>query len=184
VIRKILPYILVVFLVLWTGGAAFFIGHILSLKPPPATLHTDAIVVLTGGSKRINTGFDLMRDNTANKMLITGVDSRVTIEKLTSLWNPGEGAPCCVTLDHDARNTRENALMAAKWANETNNIKSIRLITTDYHIPRAMVEFHYALPGVALYPHPVASHNKIFWPLVLQEYNKTLIAWFWLWLTK
>jgi uncharacterized SAM-binding protein YcdF (DUF218 family) len=63
--------------------------------------------------------------------------------------------------------------------------KSIRLITAAYHMPRSLLEFHRAMPGVQVLPYPVFPHQVKQeswwrWPgttnLLVREYNKYLVA--------
>jgi uncharacterized SAM-binding protein YcdF (DUF218 family) len=144
---------------------------------------TDAIVVLTGGPNRIETGLDLLRDGAAQKLFVSGVDPRVTADKLIAAWGGDKNAvSCCVTLGHQAQNTAQNATEARDWA-EKENVRSVRLVTAAWHIPRAWLEFHETLPGVKIVSHPVAASDAEivepwFWITAFAEYNKAiLVSW-------
>lgn len=168
---------------LWLAGFIIF-GIVVNAMTPPATGdNTDAVIVLTGGPERINTGLDLLDSGIAQKLFISGVDSRVTAEELIALWNKDRDAPpCCISLGHKAANTRQNAQETQHWVAE-NNIKSARLVTADYHMPRAFLEFSYTLPDLNIKIHPVASVTYLgkprkFWYYIFEEYHKTLYTWF------
>lgn len=138
---------------------------------------TDAIIVLTGGPDRINTGLDMLAGGVAPRLFISGVNRNVTLEKLLALWNHDiTDVPCCVILGHEARNTNENAREARDWV-MNNDIDTIRLVTADYHMKRALVEFRHALPELSVIPYPVISNRKRPFMLLLNEYNKMLFAW-------
>ena len=90
-----------------------------------------------------------------------------------------------ITLGHVARTTRGNAAEIAAWAREE-QLRSIRVVTAGYHMPRALLELRRALPDAELLPHPVVparlrdpgavSHLRT-WSLLAGEYLKLLGAW-------
>lgn len=166
---------------LWIAGLIGFSVHIKGLRPANFA-HTEAIVVLTGGPDRINTGLDLLAARKADYLFITGVDTRVSAEQLVAIWRHDvKQTPCCIILGHYARNTFENAAEARDWI-KTNNIKSVRLLTADYHMPRAQLAFAAMVPGVELSLHPIASSDAAgsfprYMTLAVREYNKTLLTW-------
>src|ERR1700690_2685445 len=89
----------VILVVLWAAGFACFIHYVDSLVMPDDKIKTDAIVVLTGGANRINTGLDMLDTGLAGKLLISGVGPNVTQEELFSLWrHDSKTVPCCITL--------------------------------------------------------------------------------------
>lgn len=168
----------------WLAGFAAFSFHISTIgeklnKP------ADVIIVLTGGAGRISRGLDLLSRHEGAQVFITGVNSMVTMADIMHMWqgNDPDIVTCCVTLGHQAHNTRQNAAEARKWITGVQGIRSARLVTSNYHMPRAMLEFRQALPGIRLIPSPVAygggpDHDKRnFWLLSFAEYNKTLLTW-------
>jgi uncharacterized SAM-binding protein YcdF (DUF218 family) len=163
--------------VLWLAGLAAFANGIHGQsRIAPARRSADAIIVLTGGPDRVNTGFDLLAKNIAGDLFISGVGSNVTLEQLLALWRQKAGAVpvCCVTLGHEAQNTAQNADETRAWV-ENNNIHSAYLVTADYHMPRALLEFRRALPGLKVHPYPVPSHANGL--MILGEYGKTVLVW-------
>ena len=145
---------------------------------------TDAIVVLTGGSGRLEAGLDLLVDDAADRLFVSGVYQGIDVTTLLEMFreNP-EDLETRVEIGN-ATNTRENATETAVWVS-TVNVRSLRLVTAGYHMPRSMLEFRSVMPSVALYPYPVfPEHVKSdwwLWPgtagLVVKEYNKYLFAW-------
>jgi uncharacterized SAM-binding protein YcdF (DUF218 family) len=143
--------------IFWLAGLFVFVEKI-----PRTTVNTrvtDALVVLTGGPGRITRGSKLLAAQKAGVMLVSGVGVKVPVGDLISTQNlTQQVVDCCVTLGRAARNTRENAIEAAGWAADR-NITSIRLITSDFHIPRSMLEFERRLPHIQIIPEPVSSRN-------------------------
>lgn len=176
-----------IFILPWLIGYFIFMGTIFSQKIQSPEMTTDAIIVVTGGAHRINAGFDLMAEKKARQMLISGVDERVTLPDLLSFWNGTDSEntdlstiECCVTLGHAAENTNSNAQEARDWLYH-NNLYSVRLVTSDYHMPRTSLAFRLALPDITIYKHPVknpdlAGFNVDKIMIGFREYNKTLLT--------
>ena len=138
---------------------------------------TDAIIVLTGATNRIDEGIKLLSEEKSEKLFISGVNKEIDdIRKITTF----EGnIPCCVELGYKAENTSENATETHEWILDK-NIKTIRLVTSNYHMMRSMLEFRKTLPDIKIIPHPVvpkdfAAWKKEFWPITFSEYNKTIL---------
>lgn len=167
----------------WSVGLSRFVGHI-PTRPPAATGATDAIVVLTGGSGRLDAGLDLLDAGQAQKLFVSGVYRGVDVAALLRLsqGNP-DHLQCCIALGHVASNTRENALETADWM-QRQGYRSLRLVTANYHMPRSLVEFQRQMPTVDITQYPIVSENvdlTRWWRpatalLLVSEYNKYLIA--------
>jgi uncharacterized SAM-binding protein YcdF (DUF218 family) len=168
--------------VLWAAGFVCFVHYVGSLVPPDDKIKTDAIVVLTGGANRINAGFDMLDRELAGKLLISGVGPNVSQENLLSRWRSDvKTPPCCITLGRLAHNTAQNAAETRQWA-EKENVHSMRVVTAAYHMPRAWLEFHAAMPAAEILlcpaPPPREGYEKEnFFLLAFSEYNKTLATW-------
>jgi uncharacterized SAM-binding protein YcdF (DUF218 family) len=144
---------------------------------------TDAIVVLTGGSGRLESGFELLREGKGKKLFVSGVNRHVDLADLLRATKIAPGwAACCVVLGHHADNTRENALETARWMRRE-GYKRLRLVTAWYHMPRSLLEFARAMPDIEIVPHPVFPEEfkpTRWWTergnalLVLREYGKYL----------
>ena len=149
------------------------------------TSKTSAIVVLTGGSGRVNEGLALLDKDLAVKLFVSGVYRGLDVRKLLQLArrNPTD-LESRIGIGN-AVDTIENASETASWSSR-NHISSLRLVTAAYHMPRSMLEFRHAMPGMRIVPNPVfPDHVKQdewwAWPgttaLFISEYNKFLMAW-------
>jgi uncharacterized SAM-binding protein YcdF (DUF218 family) len=176
--------VLLVLVSLWLGGLVWFVRGLDRPTADPDRV-TDAIIVLTGGSLRVESGFELLAEGKARKLFISGVHPGVDTAEMLGLRH---GAPdwveCCVVLGHAADNTVGNALESAAWLRQE-NYRSIRLVTASYHMRRAMLEFRRVLPpDVLIIAHPVfpaaARASGFAWPgpgrVVIVEYVKYLGA--------
>lgn len=165
-------------IVLWLCGYVGYSIIIIKTQPNNSTEKTDALIVPTGGaSHRIKEALTLHANNVSDKIFITGVHADVTVNDIKEMHDAGL-PECCIILDHKARTTIENAKETAKWA-KNNNIVSMRLITTSYHMPRAYQEFKAQLPYTKILKHPVkagtpSEKTVAFWRLTFREYNKFL----------
>jgi len=166
-VRRILSLILL----LWALGFAVFVVGL----PGPATFsETDAIIVLTGGENRIERGITVLEAGQAQRMLVSGVNRTVRpIELAEETGAPEALFDCCIDLGQEAVDTRSNGEEGARWVRE-NQFTSVRLVTTDWHMPRARFELLRELDdGVALLSDAVPS-DPSFMQLFL-EYNKYLL---------
>lgn len=182
---------------LWAGGLIWFVRQ-MPERPGTSTVSTDAIVVLTGGSGRIEYGMELLAAGRARKLFISGVEGAVSPERLIARSSPEialrveelrvergrGGAENVVMLGFDARNTIGNAAEARRWMREQ-GLKSLRLVTASYHMPRALLEFRFALPDARIVPDPVFPadfkqnswwHDATSFHLVMREYHKYIAA--------
>jgi uncharacterized SAM-binding protein YcdF (DUF218 family) len=119
----------------------------------------DGIVVLTGAASRIPDAIELLAAERGKRLLITGVHratSAKEIARLTPLYS--KFFTCCIDLDRSALNTFGNALETRRWAHE-HNFTSLIIVTSNWHMPRAMAELEHQLPEVRLIPYPVMSEK-------------------------
>jgi len=163
--------LLAVSLLGWMLGVIWFAGL---LPQPLDSRPTDAIVVLTGGAGRIDRGIALLEADTAKRMLISGVDRSVRPGELAAEYDTPEALfACCITLGREAIDTRSNAIETARWL-ERRDYKTVRLITTDWHMRRAALELRQALPErVAIVYDAVPSRPSL--TILVREYNKYLL---------
>ena len=180
----------IVVLLLVTGGAWVY-GLVRFAEMIPETVadadtSTDAIVVLTGGSERLSTGLQLLADNKAGKVFVSGVHESVDIaELLKTAGIPLDELEARVETGHGAQDTAGNAVETAAWMRD-HGYHSLRLVTASYHMPRSLLEFRFALPEATVVPHPVFPDNVKrergwLWPgttaLIIGEYHKFMLAW-------
>jgi uncharacterized SAM-binding protein YcdF (DUF218 family) len=145
----------------------------------------DGIAVLTGGVARIDEAMELLAEGKAKRVLITGVNRTTTTDELKELASQGDQYfSCCVDIDKEARNTIDNATETSQWV-ALNHYGSIIVVTSNYHMPRALAELARVMPGVTLIPYSVVDnsvHLERWWTypgttrLLLSEYLKYLPA--------
>ena len=147
---------------IWLVGWVLFTISVTHAKPEKPGKQVEAIVVVTGGTGRIHHALDLLAEGNADKLFISGVNEDVQHTDIIAGWNefraeaslPVLSEPCCIELGYTAKDTTGNALEIKKWVEE-NGITSIRLVTSNYHMPRAYMEVRNHLPpDTAIYRHP------------------------------
>ncbi|QNM82119.1 YdcF family protein [Sphingomonas sabuli] len=156
---------------------AYLLGFMLfavTLGDPADAEKTDAVVVITGGSGRIEHAVDVLADGHAKRLLIAGTDPAVTKPDLVErLGGKGRLMRCCVDLGSESVDTRSNAEEAKRWL-DRRNYKSLRLITSDWHMRRARYEFRRVLgDGYTVLPDAVRSEPGF--RVLFGEYNKYLL---------
>jgi uncharacterized SAM-binding protein YcdF (DUF218 family) len=140
-------------LLIYLAGFLLFLAR---LPETPAGARADGIVALTGGNARLDTAVSLLEHGAGKRLLISGVGMET--EKAT-LGRMAEGGPrfdCCADIGYTAEDTHGNAEEAAEWARE-NKFRSLIIVTARYHMPRAMREFHAAMPDALLTAYPVEN---------------------------
>lgn len=155
-------------------------------KSGSARPKTDGIVVITGGQQRLADGMHLLQNGHGKALLVSGVGQGVSkailAEELELEGSARTLLDCCVTLEFQATDTRGNALAAAKWLSD-NKFQSLRLVTANYHMPRATYVFTSKMPNVELYFWPVIPSDltlRTWWQkpdivrLLAREYAKYL----------
>ena len=168
-----------------------FKEKILILQKTPINL-SSKIVILTGGTNRIKEGFEVIdkleKKSIANlKILVSGTGKGFTKLSLQEQLNVNFDLrliECCVKLDSVSQDTYSNATETSKWVSE-NNIEEILLITSNYHIPRSILEFRNKMPNLKIlfYPIKPKQHQINKWlksfetfSLIFIEYCKYIIA--------
>ena len=156
----------------WFSGFLYFIYYTKSYSINNSTV-TDAIVVLTGGRLRIETGIGLLKAGYAPILFISGIKSPNQLKNFLK-ENGIKQDQVIYVLNADT--TEDNAREVAEFV-ANNEIDSIRLVTSSYHMPRALEEIRKLLSyihNVLIIPHPVSSNNQSY-SLLFKEYNKYLI---------
>jgi uncharacterized SAM-binding protein YcdF (DUF218 family) len=169
-------------------GAGFgFIGFLSQLRgaeEKPAR-NADGIVVLTGGSSRVSDAMELLAAGYGKRLLISGVHPTNNVADISrTLPDNHKLLKCCVDLDRSAVDTRGNAAETRRWAKER-GFKSLIVVTSNYHMPRAVVELSHAMPDITLIPFAVVGdrwRDEPWWTsgptlrLLLSEYAKYVAA--------
>jgi uncharacterized SAM-binding protein YcdF (DUF218 family) len=179
--RRLLQ-LLVVIGILWTIGFLVFLGVVWTSEPPAPVPHADGIVVLTGGDNRVGTALALLAAGDAPALLISGAGRGTYLGDFTAddaaAATQYAGA---ITLGHEANTTRGNAVETAAWA-QLRHMRSLLIVTADYHLPRALFVIGQRLPGVRLTGIPVRPpamdhpFSKSTMHLLAAEYTKYLLA--------
>ena len=178
--------------ILWFIGLFNYKENIVSLKKS-SFVEPNNIVILTGGSNRIKDGFKIINnfnksDLKSIKLLISGTGkgfTKLSINKILSKNNDFYSfIKCCVELDSRSKNTYSNAIQTKIWVTK-NNINQFVLITSNYHIPRALLEFREQMPNIKIFAYPIypTKHEIKQWiysfetfALVFIEYSKFQLA--------
>jgi uncharacterized SAM-binding protein YcdF (DUF218 family) len=149
---------------------AFTLGRPAHANAPP----TDAAVVLTGASGRIEHAVDVLRQGKAKRLLIAGADPLVTkADMMRRIPRSAKVIQCCVDLGSESVDTRTNAEEAQRWLGR-HKFRSVRLITSDWHMRRARYEFAKVLgPKFELVTDGVRTEPSFL--TLFGEYNKYIL---------
>lgn len=157
-------------LLVWLIG---FVWFAIALPRPREGGRSDAVVVLTGGGGRISRGLEALEKGWANQLLVSGVDREVREREFQAEYKvPAALMGCCVTLGFQSVDTRSNAAETAQWI-ARKKFRSVRLVTTDWHMRRAAMELAAQVPGhIDLIRDAVPSQPSL--RILFLEYNKLL----------
>lgn len=160
----------------WLTGLAIFVRDVSSFAAPKPPQKLDAIVVLTGGTNRLDTGFNLLEEGYGKKLFISGVYRGVDVKQLMKRWKdePQSSLDCCVILGFEAASTEGNAVETVEWLRKE-GYHTLYLVTANYHLRRALLEFGRIAPDLAITPYPVLP-DKLDNTVILREYTKYLAS--------
>jgi uncharacterized SAM-binding protein YcdF (DUF218 family) len=173
--------------IVFVAAAIGFVGFLSQLRGAEMKpdRKADGIVVFTGGSSRVSDAMELLAAGYGKRLLISGVHPTNAASDISrSLSDNQSLLNCCVDLDRSAVNTRSNAAETRRWARER-GFKSLIVVTSNYHMPRAIVELSHAMPDIALIPFAVVGEkwrDEPWWTsgatlrLLLSEYVKYVAA--------
>ena len=142
---------------------------------------TDAIVVITGGPGRIEYAMQSLKGGKARRLLVAGADPAVTKKDLLDrLGGARRLVACCVDLGSESVDTRSNAEEAQRWLTKR-GYKSLRLVTSDWHMRRARYEFRKVL-GSDYWLITDAVRTEPNFLTLFAEYNKYVLRRLAVWL--
>lgn len=168
-------------ILLWSAGFALFSGHVNTMTEPGIKHPVQAVIVLTGGTGRIESGLELLATQKVSTLYITGVHKNVSMSDIRNLWQGSEPLPeCCIELGYMATNTFQNAEETKTWLDKNPDIKNVILLTSNYHMPRALLEYKHMLPELTIIPYPVKpqrnnpEQEEHIANLLFREYHKSI----------
>ena len=149
-------------LFLWlVGGVAIFPAYVQFLTRPGIRNNSpvDAIVVFTGGAHRLRAARALYAQKKGRKLHISGVGwkRRCPMHRQVS-WD-------------NAKDTWENVIFTGQWM-RGEGVRSIQLVTSDYHMPRCLLLAKRLWNGVFISPYTVQSGDLHGFARIFTEYNK------------
>ena len=162
-------------LALWAAGFGWFVHRIAQPAASQFTAsspHADGIVVLTGAPGRVEAALHLLADGRADRLLISGVGPAASFAELARRAGVDPALSSRTTLGRAAHSTRGNALETADWVRQF-GVRRLIVVTSSYHMPRALAELSRVLPDTALAPDAVAP-DAAGWRLLVNEFNKYL----------
>lgn len=170
---------------LWSVGLVLFV----ELFPRVVTdeenlVPTDALVVLTGGRHRIKEGLRLHRSGIGKRLFISGMNPLTRPNRFFKRYKVEPALQNTIDFGYHATSTIENAQETLGWM-RAQGFRSLRLVTSSYHLKRSLLEFNQRLQDMEIIPHPVfpkVLEQKNWWQnpktllLVMREYNKYIAA--------
>jgi uncharacterized SAM-binding protein YcdF (DUF218 family) len=180
-LKRLLQFVLLG-LLLWLLGGVVFVMHVMRMQPYQG--QAEAIVVLTGGQGRVETGLSLLAANKARHLLISGAHASVDVASLLKLKGYDKTLMQQIDLGKAAKDTLGNAAETMAWVKK-HHIQSLIIVTAHYHMPRTLMHLGLQLPDVALYPYPVVPslflnpnwyQDKTSWQFLISEYIKLLFT--------
>ena len=175
-IARLLAFLLIIY------GLGFALFAVTLGEPAAAgTARVDAIVVITGGKGRIEHAAALLAAGAGKRLLISGADPSVRkVDLVHRLGGKERLFACCVDLGSESVDTRSNAEEARRWL-DRRGYRSIRLVTSDWHMRRARYEFNRELDRrITIIPDAVRTEPNFM--TLFTEYNKYLLRRLSVWL--
>lgn len=167
-----LQRLLAIVLLAWAAG---FVVFAMALPQPAAEGKSDAAVVVTGGTGRVARGLEALRSGWVERLFVSGVGGEVKPHEFAAEYKVRSALmACCVTLGYQAVDTRSNALETADWI-ARNKVRSVRLVTNDWHMRRAAAELRATVPAnVAIVEDAVPTQPSL--RILFKEYHKLLAS--------
>jgi uncharacterized SAM-binding protein YcdF (DUF218 family) len=144
---------------LWAVGLFAFCARVAHSTPALDPGRAQGIVALTGISPtRMAAGVSLLQTGHGQRLLISGVNRKASRDDIRRAAKAVAGPvyDCCVDLGFEAVDTIGNARETAAWA-KARGYDQLIVVTADYHMPRALLELHGAMPQARLIAYPVVT---------------------------
>lgn len=154
---RTLAAILIVAL-MWGFGLLAFAQRVERSTPPPEPPLADAVVALTGASDlRLEAAARLLERGKGKRLLISGVNREASRDDILAVTRAVKPIyDCCVDLGYTAADTIGNAEEIADWA-QGKGYRRLIVVTSDYHMPRSILEIRAAMPEATLIEYPVVT---------------------------
>lgn len=142
---------------IWAIGLFLFIRAVPQASDAPVAKADGAVVYTGAGGARVTTGMTVLARGDVKRLLISGVNPGTSRAQLAEMW-PGESDAfeCCVDLGLEAQTTEGNAREVRDWT-RAHGFTSLILVTSDYHMRRALLETRTQLPEAEIVAYPVES---------------------------
>ncbi len=173
--------VVLTFLIPFVAGFVWFARQI-SYQEVAEVKKAEGIIVLTGGADRVAEGLKILAEGSADRLLITGVSVGTSANDIAKKFpDYRQSIECCVELGYKAQNTAGNADEALTWIKNHGLHKSLIIVTSNYHMPRTLIEMKSRLGQIELSPYPVIPERlkgRFWWnsfdmsKLILVEYVK------------
>ncbi len=149
---------LLVVVLIWGFGLLAFAQRVERSTPPPEPPVADAVVALTGASDlRLEAAARLLERGKGKRLLISGVNREASRDDILTVTRAVKPIyDCCVDLGYTAADTIGNAEEIAEWARGKAYSRLV-VVTSDYHMPRAILEIRAAMPEANLIEYPVVT---------------------------
>ena len=176
----IIPFIFIILLLVGYFNFINYINKNHDLLSDDNQVVFDGIAVLTGGKGRIKEGLNLLEKNPEAKLIISGVDQKVTLKNITKKNNLFRN----IFLDKESKSTIENATQIINWAKML-KLKKIKIITSYYHMPRSILFLKHYGKDIIFIPHSVISNDTNYKNIInyfklgaflFEEYTKYLVS--------
>lgn len=152
-----LALLAILFVAVTIGAFVRFAEDVSSLTPAEDLSKADAIVVLTGGTKRITHAVELLEQGVGKMLFISGVNPDISDQQLQRVSGASQKVfDCCIMLGREAKNTIGNGKEIAEWADK-HDYKKLVVVTSNYHMVRSLYELKAASKETELLPFPVVT---------------------------
>ncbi|MFV0431669.1 MAG: YdcF family protein [Alphaproteobacteria bacterium] len=162
--------VFILIFIIWIGAFIYWINNLPKEHLP--SLPSQSIVVLTGAQERLPKSIQLLEENYAERLFISGVNPIVSSNALfKQLPEISRLLKQKIDIGRVAGSTIGNALETQGWMRQ-NNLNSAIIVTSNWHIQRSLLEFRHIMPKAEFTTFAVESEAQsqggIFW-----YFNKT-----------